>query len=183
MRKLIAAINMSMDGFCDHTSLDANEEIHRHYEALLASADAALYGRITYQLMEFWPALLKTPSGDKAMDDFAVAMDNIPKVVFSRTLKDLEWPSARLAKRGIAEEVLALKQQPGRDILVCSRSLIVECLNLKLVDEFQLLVQPILVGKGLALFENINDRRSFKLLKTKTFACGSVIFYYEPAKA
>lgn len=82
MRKLIAAINMTIDGFCDHTSGIPDEEIHQHYADLLRSADVALYGRITYQLMEFWRTVLENPTGDKAMDDFAVAIDNTRKIVF-----------------------------------------------------------------------------------------------------
>jgi len=173
---------MTLDGFCDHTALIADDEIHQHYNELLLSGDTLLYGRITYQLMEFWPTLLKNPSGNKAMDEFAITMDNIPKIVFSHTLKNIEWRTARLAKQSIKEEVLELKHKPGKDILVGSRSLILQCMNLNLIDEFQLCVQPIIGGKGLPLFENITDRVDLKLLKTKTFACGAVIHYYEPIK-
>ncbi|HLG39177.1 MAG TPA: dihydrofolate reductase family protein [Chitinophagaceae bacterium] len=182
MRKLIAAINMTLDGFCDHTSLIADEEIHQHYNELLCSGDAVLYGRITYQLMEYWPTVVKNPTGNKAMDEFAVTMDKIPKIVFSRTLKSLEWKTARLAKRDLKEEVLQLKQEAGKDLLVGSRSLIVALLNLNLIDEFQLCVQPIIAGKGLPLFENIRDRIDLKLLKTKTFGCGAITLYYERQK-
>jgi dihydrofolate reductase len=186
MRKVIAAINMTLDGFCDHTSMIADEEIHQHYNDLLNSADSVLYGRITYQLMEYWPTVVKNPTGNKSMDEFAVTMDNIPKVVFSRTLKNVEWKTARLAKRDLKEEVLELKQSRNggsKDILVGSRTLIVSLLNLNLVDEFQLCIQPIIAGKGLPLFENINDRINLKLLKTKTFiSSGSIAMYYEPTK-
>jgi dihydrofolate reductase len=182
MRKLIAAINMTLDGFCDHTAMVADDEIHQHYSELLKNAGTILYGRITYQLMEYWPTVLKNPTGNKSIDEFAVTIDNIPKIVFSRTLKNVEWKTASLAKRDIKEEVLELRRQAGKDILVGSRSLIITLLNLNLIDEFQLCVGPILAGKGLPLFENINDRINFKLLRTKTFGCGAVIFYYEPTK-
>ena len=182
MRKLIAAINMTLDGFCDHTTLIADEEIHQHYNELLRSAGAVLYRRITYQLMEYWPPIVKNPTGNKAMDEFAITMDNVPKIVFSRTLQHVEWKTARLAKDDIQEEVAALRQQAGKDILVGSRSLIVTLLNLNLIDEFQICVQPIIAGKGLPLFENIKDRIDIKLLKTKIFDCGAVILYYKPEK-
>jgi dihydrofolate reductase len=183
MRKTIAAINMTLDGFFDHTALMADDEIHQHYTDLLNSGGTVLYGRITYQLMEYWRTVLENPTGNKSTDEFAVAMDNIPKVVFSHTLKNLTWKTARLATRDIKEEVSELKQQTGKDILVGSRSLIVTLLNLNLIDEFQLCVQPIIAGKGLPLFENINDRIELRLLKTKTFtSSGSVLFYYEPIK-
>ena len=186
MRKVIAAINMTLDGFCDHTALSADDEIHQHYNELLKSADVILYGRITYQLMEYWPTVVKNPTGNKSIDEFALTMDNIPKVVFSRTLKNVEWKTARLAKGDIKEVVLELKQSPNggsKDILVGSRSLIVTLLDLNLIDEFQVCVQPIIAGKGLPLFNNINDRINLKLLKTKNFtSSGSITFYYQPTK-
>src|SRR5690349_8754681 len=96
MRKIVAAINMTLDGDCNHTSGIADDELHRHYTDLLRNAGTLLYGRITYQLMEsYWPTLVKNPSGNKAYDDFAGAIDNIPKVVFSNTLKSVKWESAR----------------------------------------------------------------------------------------
>ena len=180
MRKVIAAINMTLDGFCDHTAGLPDEEIHQHYADLLDNADVVLYGRITYQLMEYWQSLVKNPSGEKTMDDFAMAIDKIPKIVFSHTLKNIEWESAKLANRAIEEEVLELKQQPGRDILVGSRSLIIQLMKLNLIDEYQFCVHPVVVGSGLPLFENINDRTILKLIKTKTFSGGAVTLYYEP---
>jgi dihydrofolate reductase len=182
MRKLIAGINMTLDGFCDHTAIIPDEEIHQHYTQLLSEADAILYGRITYQLMEYWQPFVKNPSGEKAMDDFAIAIDKISKIVFSHTLKNVEWESAKLANRAIEKEVLELKQQSGKDILVGSRSLIMQSMKLNLIDEFQLCVHPVISGKGLPLFENIHDRTILKLLKTKTFGSGAVILYYEPIK-
>jgi dihydrofolate reductase len=182
MRKIIAAMNMTLDGFCDHTAMIADDEIHQHYGELLHSAGTVLYGRITYQLMEYWPTLLKNPSGNKAMDEFAVTIDNIPKIVFSRTLQHVEWKTAKLAKRDLKEEVLELRQQAGKDILVGSPGLIVALTQLNLIDEYQLAIQPTIAGSGLSLFKNISDRVDLKLLKTKTFGCGAVMFYYETAK-
>ena len=180
MRKLIAAINMTLDGFCDHTVLLPDEEIHQHYTELLNGADAILYGRITYQLMKYWQPLVKNPTGEKTMDDFAMAIDKIPKIVFSHTLKNVEWESAKVANRSLEEEILELRQQPGRNILVGSRSLIIQLMKLNLIDEYQLCVYPVVAGSGLPLFENINDRTILKLIKTKTFSGGAVTLYYEP---
>jgi|ERR1017187_1514104 dihydrofolate reductase len=183
MRKLIAAINMTLDGFCDHTAIIADDELHQHYNELLSNADTLLYGRITYQLMESsWPTVVKNPTGNKPMDDFAVIIDNISKIVFSHTLKNVDWKNAKLVKGGIKEEVLELKQQPGQNILVGSPSLIVTLMQLDLIDEYQFCVQPIILGNGLSLFKNINDRINLKLLKTKIFGSGSITLYYEPAK-
>jgi len=180
MRKIIAAINMTLDGFCDHTAGLPDEEIHQHYADLLDNADVVLYGRITYQLMQYWQTLIKNPSDEKSMNDFAIAIDKIPKIVFSHTLKDVEWDSARLSDQAIEEEVLELKQQSGKDILVGSRSLIIQLMKLNLIDEYQLCVHSVVAGSGLPLFENINDRTILKLIKTKTFSGGAVTLYYEP---
>lgn len=186
MRKIVAAINMTLDGFCDHTAGIPDEDLHEHYAELIRNADAILYGRITYQLMQFWQPLVKNPSGEKSMDDFALAIDKIPKVVFSHTLKDTHWSSAQLANHPIEEEVLKLKQSNNntrKDILVGSRSLIIQLMNLNLIDEYQLCIHPVVIGKGLPLFENIKDMTVFNLIKTKTFRSGVVIHYYEKQKS
>ncbi|WP_234572422.1 dihydrofolate reductase family protein [Rhodohalobacter sp. 614A] len=180
MRKLIAAINMTLDGVCDHTAGLPDEEIHQHYEELLGEADAILYGRITYQLMEFWRTLLENPSEEKSMNDFAIAIDKIPKIVFSHTLNHVEWNSATVAKRSLEEEILELKQQSGRDILVGSRSLIIQLMKLNLIDEYQLCIHPVVAGSGLPLFENIEARTILTFIKTKTFRGGAVLIYYKP---
>jgi dihydrofolate reductase len=182
MRKVIAAFNMTMDGFCDHTTGIPSEGLHQHYAELLNNAGVILYGRTTYQLMQFWQTLIKNPSGKKTMDDFAAAIDKIPKIVFSHTLKDTEWHSATLANQPLEEVVKELKQQSGKDILVGSRSLIIQLLNSHLVDEFQICVHPIIEGKGLPLFDKIKDKTVFKLLKTKTLDSGAIVLYYEPTR-
>lgn len=190
MRKLIAAMNMTLDGFCDHTSMIADDELHEHYNDLLSNADTLLYGRITYQLMEsYWPTVVKNPTGNKPTDEFAVLIDDIEKIVFSHTLRNEDpviagWKNVKVAMQDFEKEVLELKlsgHAESKDILVGSPSLIVAALNLKLVDELQLCVQPIIAGKGLPLFKNIRERIELKLLKTeKLNSSGSVVFYYEP---
>lgn len=178
--KVIAAINMTVDGFCDHTLGVPDEEIHQHYADLLRSADAALYGRVTYQLMEFWRTVLENPTGDKAMDDFALAIDSTPKIIFSHTLKNVDWKSAKLASQDLEKEVLELKQQPGKSVLVGSPGLIVALTKLNLIDEYQLCIHPVIAGSGLPLFKNISEKIGLKLIKTKTFSGGAIILYYEP---
>jgi dihydrofolate reductase len=178
MRKVIAAINMTLDGSYDHTAGIADDEIHQHYTDLLNNADSILYGRITYQLMEYWRTVLENPSDEKSMNDFAVAIDKIPKIVFSHTLKDVDWGSAKLEDNDIEKVVLALKQQPGKDILVGSRSLIIQLLKLNLVDELQLCIHPVIAGVSMPLFEDIKDRTVLKLINTKTFGGGAVTLYY-----
>jgi dihydrofolate reductase len=180
MRKVIAAINMTIDGICDHTAGIPDKEIHQHYTGLLEQGDVILYGRKTYQLMEFWRTFLESPSDEKSMNDFALVIDKIPKIVFSHTLNTVDWKSATIAKRVLKEEVLELKKQPGKNILVGSRSLILQLLNLNLIDEFQFCIYPVIEGKGLPLFENINERTFLKFVKSKTFSGGAIILYYQP---
>src|SRR6478609_7380889 len=178
MRKVIAAINMTLDGFCDHTAGIPDEEVHNHYTSLLNNTGVVLYGRITYQLMQFWQTLLTHPSDEKSMNDFAMAIDRIPKIVFSNTLESTGWDSAKLSNQSVEEEISELKQQSGKDILVGSRSLIIQLMKLNLIDEYQLCVHPVVEGSGLPLFENINDRTILKLIKTKTFSVGAIILFY-----
>lgn len=183
MRKIIAAINMTLDGFCDHTEGIADDELHQHYNELLSNAGAIIYGRITYQLMEsYWPTVAENPTGNKPMDEFAVIIQDIPKIIFSRTLNSVGWKNVKLAKGGVEEVVLELKQQPGKDILVGSPSLILTLMKLDLIDEYQLCVHPVIVGRGLPLFKNITDRTFLKLIKTKTLSSGAITLYYEPTQ-
>ena len=182
MRKVIAAINTTIDGVLDHTAGIPDEAIHQHYAELLENAGVILYGRITYELMQFWQTLLNNPSGEKTMDDFAVAIDRIPKIVFSNQLQNTNWDSATLASKSLEELVTTLKQESGKDILVGSRSLIIKLLNLNLIDEFQLCIHPVIAGSGMLLFENINIHHTFNLTKTKIFENGAIVLYYEPIK-
>ena len=186
MGKLIAAINMTLDGFCNHTAMIADEEIHQHYNDLLRNADTLIYGRTTYQLMEdYWPSVVKNPTGNKPADEFAVLIDNISKIVYSRTLQHVDWKNSTLKKEIIKEEILELKQSRksgSKNILVGSPGLIVTFAQLDLIDEYQLGLQPTVIGSGLPLFKNITKRINLKLLKTKSFNCGALALYYEPVR-
>lgn len=116
------------------------------------------------------------------MDDFAISIDKVPKLVFSNTLKDANWHSAKLSDRPLLEKVLELKQQSGKDISVGSRSLIIQLLNVNIIDEFQICVHPIIEGKGLRLFDQTTDQIRLKLIKTKTLSSGATVLYYEPTR-
>lgn len=176
-------MNMTLDGICDHTAGIADNETHQHYTDLLNSADTIIHGRITYQLMEsHWPNVVKNPTGNKATDDFALAIDKIEKIVFSNTLQSTDWKNTRIVKGSVEKEIMALKQEEGGDILAGSPSLIIACANLGLVDEYQISIHPMIEGKGMILFKDIQGRIDLKLLKTKTFGCGVVTFYYAPLK-
>lgn len=179
MSKIIAAINLTLDGMCDHTELSPDEAIHDHYTALIDRAEAILYGRITYELMKYWKPFLTAPSGEPAMDNFALAIDRIPKVVFSNTMQETDWGSATLARKSLEETVNELRQHAGGDVLVGSRSLIVALTNLNLIDEYQLCIHPVIAGKGLPLFDQIAQRTVFRLIETEIFTSGAILLTYQ----
>ena len=180
MRKVIAAINMTLDGYCDHTYGIADEELHQHYTELLGEAGMLLYGRKTFQLMQYWQELLANPSGEPSLDAFALAIDRVPKLVFSRTLKETGWDSARLATREPEAEVQALKQEEGKDIYAGSPSLITALTGKGLIDEYQLCIHPFIAGKGLSLFRDITETIRLNLVKTKTLGSGAIVLTYQP---
>ena len=183
MRKLIASMNMTLDGFCDHTAGIADDELHEHYSDMLRKAGLLLYGRTTYQLMEdYWPGLVKRPSGNKALDDFAVQIDSVPKIVYSRTLKSVDWETAELKRELVKEEIEQLKQLPGKDIYAGSPSMIVQLTQMGLVDEYHLCIHPVILGSGLTLFKNITSQIDLELLNTKTYGSGVVALYYRKTK-
>jgi dihydrofolate reductase len=184
MRKIIAAINMTLDAFCDHTFGIADDALHRHFTDLINTAGTLLYGRITYRLMEdYWPLLVKNPSGNQSYDDFAIAIDRVPKIVFSKTIKQLQWDTASLADKELKETVLELREQRDGNIMIGSRSLIVALLNEGLIDELQLVVHPVIAGKGLPLFERINQMLELKLISTKELpVSGQMVLNYEPQR-
>lgn len=173
---------MTLDGVCDHTAGVADEGLHQHYTELIDNVGVILYGRTTYQLMQFWQELVNKPSGEKSMDDFASSIDKIPKLVFSNTLKETGWDTAKLAGKSLADEVSDLKEQSEKDILIGSRSLIIQLLNSHLIDELQICIHPVIEGKGLRLFDEIKDRIMLKLIKTKVLKSGAVVFCYEPTR-
>jgi dihydrofolate reductase len=184
MRKVIASINMTFDGFCDHTSAIANAELHDYYTQMLMNAGVILYGRTTYKLMEdYWPTVVKNPTGKKNLDDFANAIDNVQKVLFSNTVKSVNWKNTRIAAKSLKDEVIELKQQPGNDIFLGSPSLIAQLTKLNLVDVWQICVHPVIAGRGLPLFKGITEQIVLKLLKIHAFKTSDhIVFSYAPSK-
>jgi len=141
---------------------------------------AILFGRVTYELMaSYWP----TPAAQS--DDPAVAhlMNTLPKVVVSRTLQKAEWNNTRLIKDNVAEEILKMKQEPGNDLAVFgSANLLSSLMQMNLVDEHRVMVNPVLIGSGTPLFKNIAQKVNLKLVKTRLFKSGNVLLYYQPDK-
>jgi dihydrofolate reductase len=182
MRKVIYGINLTLDGCCDHTKLSADDEIHEYYTHLLRDVDVLAFGRKTYQLMvPFWPDVAKNNSGEtNAMNEFARAFDSIPIVVFSRSLDRAEGKNTRIVRANLQEEILRLKQQEGKNILIGGVSVPSQLIELGLVDEYRFVVQPILVGEGRRLLDDMSlqQKLQLRLVESKFFRSGSVALRY-----
>ena len=180
MRKLIYAINLTLDGCCDHTKVIADEELLEHYTQLVREAGAFVYGRITYQLMvPYWPDIAKSQTESKAEIAFAKAFDAIGQmVVFSRTLEKAEGKNTRIVRTGLREEILRLKGEPGKYILAGGVDIPSQLMALDLIDEYRFVVQPIIAGEGRRLSAAIKERLRLKLVESKTFKGGSVALRY-----
>ena len=181
MTKLIFAINLTLDGCCDHTKGIADEELHDYYTQLLRDSDTFVYGRKTYQLMvPFWPDIAKTNSGStKAMNDFAQAFDAIKKiVVFSRSLENVEEKNASIVRTNLRDEILKLKKQEGKNILTGGVDIPSQLIQLGLVDEYYFVIQPLVVGEGRRLLESATLQEKLQLVESKVFASGCVALRY-----
>src|SRR6202140_5306411 len=136
MRNLIFAINITLDGCCDHTKGIADEEILEHYTPLLRDADLLVYGRKTYQLMvPYWPDVAKDPSSTKADKEFAQTFVSKNKIVFSRSLESAEDKNTRIVRTNLRDEILKLKQEPAKNILMGGLDIPSQLIELGLVDE------------------------------------------------
>jgi dihydrofolate reductase len=181
MRRVVFAINITADGYCGHTDGIVDEELHQYFTGVLRNASILLYGRITYQLMvPYWPNVARNGSGSEAINEFARVFDSLEKVVFSTTLDRVEGHHTRLVRGHVAEEVLALKQQPGQDICVGSLSLASQLSERSLIDEYRFVVHPVVAGKGPRLFETgrMQDRIRMHLVGSKTFGSGVIALHY-----
>ena len=181
MRNLIFAINITLDGCCDHTKQIADEETHEYFTQLIRECDLLVYGRKTYQLMvPFWPEVAKNQSMTKASNEFAQAFDSINKIVFSTTLESAEDKNTRIVRTDLRDEVLRLKQEPGKNILTGGVSIPSQLIELGLVDEYRFVVGPIVAGEGRRLLEgaSLQERLQLKLVESKIFKSGCVALRY-----
>ncbi|HEX7286773.1 MAG TPA: dihydrofolate reductase family protein [Candidatus Angelobacter sp.] len=181
MRKVIFAINITLDGCCDHTRQFADDETHEYFTQLIRAAGLLVYGRKTYQLMvPYWPEVLKDRSATKADTEFARAFDSISKVVFSRSLDSAADKNTRIVRTGLRDEILKLKQEQGKDILVGGVSVPSQLIELGLVDEYRFVVGPFLAGEGRRLLEGVSlrERLQLKLVESKSFRSGCVALRY-----
>lgn len=180
MGRLIVQMNVTLDGCCDHTQVIADEEHHAYATALMDRTDAGLFGRITYQMMEsYWPEVAASGEGPAEIVDFARSLDRKPKYVVSRTLEQVTWQNSFLLRR--PEEVARLKDE-GMSLLVTGGPGLGSALaEMGLVDEFHLLIQPIVAGRGPRLLEGIHSRLNLRLLESRTFGSGVLALHYARA--
>ena len=181
MRKLIYAINTTLDGCVDHTKQFVDEEQLEYFTHLTREAGLQVFGRKTYELMvPYWPEVLKDPSATKADTEFARAFDSVPKLVFSRSLERAEDRNTRIVRTNLREEILKLKQEQGNNILVGGVDVPSQLIELGLVDEYRFVVGPVIAGQGRRLLEDVSLRESLqlKLVESKTFKSGRIALRY-----
>ncbi|TGN18729.1 dihydrofolate reductase family protein [Leptospira idonii] len=182
MRKVIFGINLSLDGYFGHTGMLPDEDVHRYFTALLSHGSHILYGRVTYELMvPYWPDIAKSQSEDASSNEFALVFDSLEKVLFSKSLKQIEDKNTKLATGNLADEVTVLKQQTGKDILVGSLSIASQLSQLHLIDEYHFVIHPVIVGNGPKLFDTLKLQEGFQLdlLSSKTFKSGVIANHYK----
>jgi len=181
MRKIIFAINITLDGCLDHTPMNPDDEVMEYFTHLTREADLQVFGRKTYQLMvPYWPEVAKDQSASKADKEFAQAFVSLNKVVFSRSLDNVEDKNTRIVRTNLRDEILKLKQEPGKNILVGGVDIPSQLIELGLVDEFRFAVWPVIVGEGRRLLKGINlpEKLQLKLVDSKTFKSGCVALQY-----
>jgi len=181
MRNLIYAINVTIDGCCDHTKFNPDEATFEYFMRLLREVDLLVYGRKTYQLMvPYWPDIAKSQSETKADKEFAQAFDSLNKIVFSRSLGSAEDKNTRIIRSNLRDEIFKLKEEQGKNILVGGVDIPSQLMELGLIDEYRFVVMPIIAGEGKRLFEGVNlpEKRQLKLVESKTFKSGCVALRY-----
>lgn len=175
---------MTLDGCVDHTRQFVDEEKLEYFTRLTRDADLQVFGRKTYQLMvPYWPEVLKNKSGTKAEIEFARAFDSIKKVVFSRSLDSPEDRNTRVVGANLHDEILRLKQEEGKNILVGGVDIPSQLIELGLVDEYRFVVSPIIAGTGRRLLEGVSPQKTLrlKLAESKTFKSGCIALHYSNA--
>ena len=181
MRNVIYAINITLDGCCDHTKFNPDEDLLEHYTQLIRDVDLFVYGRKTYQLMvPYWPDIAKSQTETKADIEFAQTFVSKKKVVFSRSLASAEDGNTRIVRTNLHDEILKLKQEPGKPILVGGVDIPSQLIKLGLVDEYRFVIAPIVAGEGRRLMEGVSLREKvqLKLVESKVFKSGYVALRY-----
>jgi dihydrofolate reductase len=183
MRPLRYSINVTLDGCCDHRVMIADEEVHRHAVTNLERADALLFGRVTYEMMEAaWRRPARTEAWPDWMVPFARTIDGAKKYVVSGTLDRVDW-NAELVRGDLGKAVQQLKRETGKGLLVGGVKLPLALADLGLIDEYEFVVQPILAGHGPTLFAGLSERLELRLVGRQEFRSGAVALRYQPGRA
>jgi dihydrofolate reductase len=184
MRKLIVFNLMTLDGYFEGQDGDiswhnVDEEFNRYAIEKVKAGNTLLFGRVTYELMAgYWP----TPEAIKNDPIVAERMNNLPKIVFSRTLDQVHWNNTRLVKGDMLSEIRKMKQESGNNMTILgSGSIVSQLAPQGLIDEFQVMLNPVVLGKGKTMFQGIQDKLALRLTKTRVFYNGNVLLHYEPA--
>lgn len=180
MRTVTFGMNISLDGYCDHTIFNPDMELHDYFTGMMEDVDLLFFGRVMYQLMfPYWADVAKNQSGTADENKFAERLTSIDKVVVSRSLEDVQ-ENTRIVRSNPAEELRKLKQQPGKKISVDSVSMLPELIAAGLIDEFRLVVHPLMVGTGRRLLDtgNLHEKLNLKLVDTRVFKSGYVAHHY-----
>jgi len=184
-RRLVASNSVTLDGYFTGVNGDfswSKNDNDAEFNAFVAdnaiNGGQLLFGRITYELMaSYWP----TPLATKNDPIVAERMNSLPKVVFSKTLDKASWNNTKLVKGGLAAEIQKMKQEPGRDMAILgSGSIVAQLAQEGLIDEFQIVLTPVVLGQGRTMFDGIKKALNLKLTKTRTFGNGKVLLCYEP---
>ncbi len=183
MRKVIVSNLVTLDGFFEgkNGELDwfiVDEEFFDYVKEMFKSVDTILYGRKTYEMMaDYWP---EAEDNDPTITHF---MNKLPKIVFSKTLANADWNNSKIIKENIAEEVHELKKLPGKDMVIFGSGEIVSYLTKeRIIDEYRIILNPVILGKGNPMFKNIEDKINLNLFKIRKLKSGVIILYYYPAK-
>lgn len=180
MRPLKYSINVTLDGCCDHRAMVPDEELHRHAAELIAEADALLFGRVTYELMEAgWRSPAAAGTRPDWMEPFARTINEAKKYVVSSTLDHVDW-NAELVRGDLGNAVRQLKQEPGNTLFTGGVKLPMALAELGLIDEYELVVHPRIVGHGPALFAGLSKVIDLQLVSRAEFASGAIVLRYEP---
>jgi dihydrofolate reductase len=184
MRKAIMFNLISLDGFFEGAQKweigwhQVDQEFNQFAIDQLEHSGGLIFGRITYEGMAaYWP----TPEGKQDDPQVAALMNSLPKFVFSNTLDKVEWENSQIVKNDAAQELIRLKNQPGKDLLLFGSANLASTFTKKgLIDEYRLMLNPVVLGKGGPIFDNANGALKFKLVDLKTFNNGNVLLYYQP---
>jgi len=189
MRKLIFFMHTSLDGFVaglkgEMNWIKVDDEIFDFVDTMTKKADTALYGRVTYEMMQnYWPNAGKQPNASKHDKEHSAWYNKISKVVLSKTMSEQGLQNTKVISEQLSENINEIKKQEGKNILIfgsptASQSLLKE----GLIDEFWLFVNPVILGQGIPLFKNLTETTKLNLLETKTFSCGVIALHYETTR-